>query len=73
LVAQAGGLWTGLENTMLAAGLGQSRPPLLLGLGQRRRADLLRVRWPDAIRQAELDIAGCARHQLLQSNPMPAW
>src|SRR5262249_11488807 len=33
--AQAGGLFTTVENTTLSAGLGQSRLPVLLGLGKR--------------------------------------
>lgn len=67
VMAQAGGLWTGVENTTLSAGLGQSRQPLLLGLRQHGRADVVRLRWPDGTIQAELDWpAGLAR--IRQSN-----
>jgi Tfp pilus assembly protein PilF len=67
VVAQAGGLWTAIENTTLSAGLGQSRQPLLLGLGSHRRADVVRLRWPDGTIQAELDLpAGSTR--IRQSN-----
>jgi tetratricopeptide (TPR) repeat protein len=67
VAAQAGGLWTGIENTTLSAGLGQSRQPLLLGLGRHGRADVVRLRWPDGTIQAELDLpAGAAR--IRQSN-----
>jgi tetratricopeptide (TPR) repeat protein len=52
---QAGDLWAGQENTTLSAGLGQSRQPLLLGLGGRAKADVLRLRWPDGTWQAEPD------------------
>ena len=55
-VARAGELWAGQENTTLSAGLGQSRQPLLLGLGRHERADVLRLRWPDNAVQAELDL-----------------
>ncbi len=57
LFAQTGDLWTGLEYTTLAAGLGQSRQPLVLGLEKYSRATVLRLRWPDATYQAELDLA----------------
>lgn len=50
-------LWTDLENATLAAGLGQSRQPLTLGLGRHPQADVVRVRWPDNTWQAEFDVA----------------
>jgi tetratricopeptide (TPR) repeat protein len=56
-VAQAHEVWAGQENTTLSAGLGQSRRPLLLGLNRYNKADVLRLRWPDLLRQAELDLA----------------
>jgi hypothetical protein len=52
--AQAGPVWTGAENTTLAAGLGQSSEPLTLGLGRSAQADFVRVRWPDEVPQGEL-------------------
>jgi tetratricopeptide (TPR) repeat protein len=48
-------LWSGLENTTLSAGPGQSRPPLHLGIGKHANADLVRVNWPDYVPQAEFD------------------
>jgi hypothetical protein len=56
VVAQAGEVWAGQENTTLSAGLGQSCQPLLLGLGRFRRPDVLRLRWPDGTIQAELGL-----------------
>lgn len=56
VIAQAYDVWTAAENTTLAAGLGQSRQPLLLGLGPHRQADVVRLRWPDNTWQAEFDI-----------------
>ncbi|MCE9565070.1 MAG: FG-GAP-like repeat-containing protein [Planctomycetes bacterium] len=53
----AGPLRTGAENTTLFAGLGQSRLPLHFGLGKENVADVVRVRWPDAVPQAELNLA----------------
>lgn len=54
ITAHAGPLITSLEHTTLSAGLGQYRPPLLLGLGRHAQADVVRLRWPDGIWQAEL-------------------
>src|SRR5262245_60900989 len=56
VTAQVDNLRTGLENTTLAAGLGQSRRPLLLGLGKATEADAVRLRWPDYCLQGELDV-----------------
>lgn len=48
--------WTTAEVTTLQAGLGQSRQPLWLGLGRAAQADFVRVRWPDGVLQAELQV-----------------
>jgi FG-GAP-like repeat/Tetratricopeptide repeat len=56
VIAQAGPLWTGLEYTTLSAGLGQSRPPVVLGLGPRPQPDVVRLRWPDNCWQAEFGV-----------------
>ena len=53
----AGPLRTAAENTTLFAGLGQSRLPLHFGLGKADAAEAVRVRWPDAVVQAELNQA----------------
>lgn len=53
--AQAGNLWTGAEKATLQAGLGQSSQPLILGLGVHDKADVVRLRWPDSVLQAELN------------------
>lgn len=54
----AGPLRTAAENTTLFAGLGQSRLPIHFGLGKADVAEALRVRWPDAVIQAELNQSG---------------
>ncbi len=56
VTAQTAGFATSAEYTTLGAGLGQSRLPLILGMGPHTGAELLRVRWPDLVRQAEFDI-----------------
>ncbi|HUR55532.1 MAG TPA: FG-GAP-like repeat-containing protein, partial [Gemmataceae bacterium] len=57
IVAQAGPHWTGGERTTTTAGLGQSMIPTMLGMGKAGQADVLRVRWPDNVVQAELGVA----------------
>ena len=57
MVAQAGTLWTGTERTTTQTGLGQSLLPVELGLGKHNQADVVRIRWPDSVPQADLDIA----------------
>ncbi len=56
LIAQAGGLWSGLEMTTLTGGLGQSEGMALLGLGLHAQADVLRIRWLDSTWQAEMSL-----------------
>ncbi len=51
----AGPLRTAAENTTLFAGLGQSRLPLHFGIGKADIAEAIRVRWPDAVIQAEIN------------------
>lgn len=66
----AGPLRTAAETTTLCAGLGQSRLPILFGLGKAEGADVVRVRWPDAVTQAELDkTAGAATVVELNRKP----
>jgi tetratricopeptide (TPR) repeat protein len=57
----AGPLRTAAENTTLFAGLGQSRLPLHFGIGKADAVEALRVRWPDAVTQAELNQAAGLR------------
>jgi hypothetical protein len=67
VVAQAGGLWAGVENAALSAGPGQSRQPLLLGLGPHEAVDVVRLRWPDGTLQAELHLPA-GRAAIAQAN-----
>src|SRR5262249_60209809 len=59
ITAQAGNVVTGLEHTILNAGLSQHRPQLLLGLGPFAQADVVRLRWLDDVWQAELSLPAC--------------
>jgi tetratricopeptide (TPR) repeat protein len=75
VTAQSGTFATSAEYTTLSAGLGQARPPLILGMGRHHEAELLRLLWPDTCRQAEFNIGtltpggpGCGCRQLEESN-----
>jgi hypothetical protein len=68
VIAQAYDVWTAAENTTLAAGLGQSRQPLLLGLGRYRQADVLRLRWPDNTWQAEFNLPTTELRRVEETN-----
>ncbi|HET6576487.1 MAG TPA: FG-GAP-like repeat-containing protein, partial [Fimbriiglobus sp.] len=59
VTALAGPVRTRVENTTLSAGLGQSRLPLVLGLGRADAADAIRIRWPDGVPQSELNLSTC--------------
>jgi hypothetical protein len=71
VIAQAAGLWTSQELTTLAGGLGQSRQPLILGLGKHTEADVVRLRWPDDVWQAELALSAGPLHVIPQDNREP--
>jgi tetratricopeptide (TPR) repeat protein len=51
--AQVGDQGSWVENTTLSAGLGQSRPTLILGMGAATEPDVIRLRWPDLVWHAE--------------------
>jgi hypothetical protein len=68
VMAQSSDLWTGQELTTLSAGLGQSRQPLILGIGTYTQADVLRLRWPDGTLQAELNLPECLLTHVPQVN-----
>ena len=54
-----GPLSTAAENTTFTAGLTQSRQPIHFGIGKSTVVDAMRVRWPDAMPQAELSQPAC--------------
>lgn len=68
VAALSGPLRTRVENTTLSAGLGQSRLPLLLGLGRATAADAVRVRWPDGVPQAELNLPECQLATIVETD-----
>jgi len=66
--AQVRDHWTSMELATLHAGLGQSRQPIMLGLGKATHADFISVRWPDGVWQAELNVATCQRFVVREHN-----
>ncbi len=68
VVAQAGSLWTGAERTTVSAGLGQSLLPTALGIGKNATADVVRLRWPDAVIQAELGVPANVLFRVAETN-----
>jgi hypothetical protein len=66
--AQVEDLWSGAEYTTLSAGLGQSRQPLVLGIGQHSQPDIVQIQWPDNFPQAEFNIPACQVSRIDQLN-----
>jgi len=71
VVVQAGATLTAIENTTLNAGLGTSRLPLSVGVGRADRADVVRLRWPDQVPQAELNVPTCEVVKIVETNRKP--
>ena len=51
------GIHVPYDHTTTTAGLAQSVTPIVLGLGDKAEAPLLRIRWPDGVMQCELNVA----------------
>jgi tetratricopeptide (TPR) repeat protein len=71
VVVQTEDFWTGAEYTTLSAGMGQSRQPLVLGLGKHSQAEVVRLRWPDNCWQAELNQPACHVIRIDEHNRKP--
>jgi tetratricopeptide (TPR) repeat protein len=56
------------EHTTPTTGLAQSAGPVVLGLGERTSAALVRVRWPDGVMQCELNVEGGQKLALAEFN-----
>lgn len=68
VTAQVDDQWAIIQNATLETGLAQSRLPLLIGLGKKERADLVRMRWPDNTLQAEFNLAAGNVSRIAQTN-----
>ncbi|HYT92945.1 MAG TPA: VCBS repeat-containing protein, partial [Gemmataceae bacterium] len=71
VAVQTGNFYTAAEATTFSAGLGQSRQPLLLGLGKHSQAEVVRLRWPDNCWQAELNKPAFQRIRIEETNRKP--
>ncbi len=67
-IAMTGPLRSMIENTTLSAGLTQSRLPLGLGIGKSPLAEVVRLRWPDQIPQAELNVPATQITKIIELN-----
>jgi tetratricopeptide (TPR) repeat protein len=68
VTVHAGSLRTSIENTTLQAGLGQSRLPLEFGIGKAQSAETVRIRWPDGVPQAELNLPAGQLTKIVETN-----
>lgn len=68
VIAQVDRLYTSVENTTLFSGLGQSRLPLMLGLGRAHQADVVRIFWPDNVLQSETNVGACTVSTIREIN-----
>jgi Flp pilus assembly protein TadD len=66
VIVNAGPLTTLWEHTTSHSGATVSRLPILVGLGPRGSADAVRLRWPDGVEQAELNLPAGAPARLEQ-------
>src|SRR5262249_30131989 len=68
ITVQSADHWANAEYTTLAAGLGHVTGPILFGLGPHAEAEVVRLRWPDYVAQAEFNLAHCRTHRIQQQN-----
>ncbi|MBX9677938.1 MAG: CRTAC1 family protein, partial [Gemmataceae bacterium] len=71
LTVHAETLTSSMERSTASAGLGQSSQPALIGIGKRKLADVLRLRWPDGTWQAELSVPGNQTNRISQTDRTP--
>jgi hypothetical protein len=62
------GVHAGYDHTTPESGLGQSIVPVVLGLGPKETAELVRLSWPDAVMQCELNVASNQKLTLAENN-----
>jgi hypothetical protein len=62
------GTYVTYDHTTTETGLGQSIAPVVLGLGNRNRADLIHLRWPDGVMQCELNEVSDRKINLAENN-----
>ena len=68
LTLEGAGLDNPIDIASLDAGTGQSIRPVILGLASALNAPLLRIRWPDGVIQAELNVTADKSLNLVELN-----
>jgi len=68
----AGGLWQLRTARSVTGFAGQHPSSLTFGLGPNRRADVVRIIWPDRVLQAELDLPADNRKVIREANRKPS-
>lgn len=65
--ARFGERWAPIAESRPHSGPGQSHQPIALGAGGAEKFDFIRLLWPDAVSQTELDLALGKRHDLVET------
>ncbi len=68
LVLEGQGIYVSYDYTTPDSSLGQSIAPIVMGLGQREKADLLHLHWPDGVFQCELNIRANQELDMMENN-----
>ena len=68
IVLEGQGIHVTYDHTTPDSGLGQSIAPVVLGLGQNDKTDLIHFRWPDGVIQCELNISANQRLEFSENN-----
>jgi len=62
------GIHVAYDHTTPDSGLGQSIGPAVVGLGQKEKAELIHIRWPDGVMQCELNVVANQKLVLAENN-----
>ncbi len=68
VILEGQGVRASFDYTTPDSGLGQSMAPIVLGLGESKKTDLIHLRWPDGVIQCELNVAADQRLNLAENN-----
>ena len=63
---QAGALWQKFETVAASGYFGSTAPGLIIGLGDRTEADVVRLLWPTGVVQDEVQLAAATPHEIQQ-------
>jgi tetratricopeptide (TPR) repeat protein len=68
MLLEGQGIHVTYDYTTPNSSLGQSITPIVLGLGQHEKTDLLHLRWPDGVIQCELNISANQKLDMAENN-----